>query len=156
MSTSGACDSVELPPELADWLASGAATSSWQRDFRRLKVDRVGDALLLEESHDGLHLTEREREVLALVAKGKTNPEIAEILWITPSTVRKHLENVYAKLGVRTRTAAVARFLGALDDEARRRLAGTHAPIDEDDRDSRRAEDDDRCDERDDPRASVI
>jgi DNA-binding CsgD family transcriptional regulator len=34
-----------------------------------------------------------------------------------PSTVRKHLENVYAKLGVRTRTAAAARFLNVLDDQ---------------------------------------
>ena len=35
-------------------------------------------------------------------------PEIAQILWVAPSTVRKHLENVYAKLGVHTRTAAAA------------------------------------------------
>jgi DNA-binding CsgD family transcriptional regulator len=39
---------------------------------------------------------------------------VAEILWVSP-TVRKHLENVYAKLGVHTRTAAVTRFLGVLD-----------------------------------------
>jgi DNA-binding CsgD family transcriptional regulator len=38
------------------------------------------------------------------------NAEVAEALWISPGTVRKHLENAYAKLGVRTRTAAVARF----------------------------------------------
>jgi DNA-binding CsgD family transcriptional regulator len=36
--------------------------------------------------------------------------EIAQILWLSPSTVRKHLENAYGKLGVRTRTAAVARL----------------------------------------------
>jgi DNA-binding CsgD family transcriptional regulator len=66
-----------------------------------------------------LGLTAREREILAWVMRGKTNPEIAEILWIAPTTVRKHLENVYAKLGVHTRTAAVARFLGVLDNEPR-------------------------------------
>lgn len=62
-----------------------------------------------------LDLTPREREILAWVARGNTNPEIARILWVSPSTVRKHLENVYSKLGVRTRTAAVTRSLGLLD-----------------------------------------
>lgn len=57
-------------------------------------------------------LTTREREILMWVARGKTNPEIAAILWIAPSTVRKHLENIYPKLDVRTRAGAVGRFLG--------------------------------------------
>jgi DNA-binding CsgD family transcriptional regulator len=52
-------------------------------------------------------LTPREREILALVAEGKTNGQIAEQLWISHGTVRRHLENAYAKLGVHTRTAAV-------------------------------------------------
>jgi DNA-binding CsgD family transcriptional regulator len=56
-------------------------------------------------------VTAREREVLELVARGKTNVEIARELWLSPGTVRKHLENAFAKLGVHTRTAAVARFL---------------------------------------------
>jgi predicted ArsR family transcriptional regulator len=47
--------------------------------------------------------------VLLLVADGLTNAAIAEWLWITPGTVRRHLENVYEKLYVHTRTAAVAR-----------------------------------------------
>jgi DNA-binding CsgD family transcriptional regulator len=42
------------------------------------------------------------------VARGYTNDEVARALWISPGTVRKHLENAYAKLGVSTRTAAVA------------------------------------------------
>jgi DNA-binding CsgD family transcriptional regulator len=45
-----------------------------------------------------------------LVAQGNTNREIAESLWIAPTTVRRHLENIYDKLGVRTRTAAAARL----------------------------------------------
>ena len=53
-------------------------------------------------------LTAREREVLALVEEGRTNAEIARLLWISRETVRKHLENVYDKLGVHSRTAAVA------------------------------------------------
>jgi DNA-binding CsgD family transcriptional regulator len=63
-----------------------------------------------------LGLTARELQVLAWVARGSTNQQIAETLWIAPTTVRKHLENIYAKLGVRTRTAAAARLLAALDD----------------------------------------
>jgi DNA-binding CsgD family transcriptional regulator len=69
------------------------------------------------ETRDELGLTARESQVLSWVARGKTNSEVAEILWVSPTTVRKHLENVYAKLGVHTRTAAVARFLGVLDGE---------------------------------------
>ena len=64
----------------------------------------------------GAELTPREREIVELVREGKRNSEIGALLWISPETVRKHLENVYAKLGVHTRTAAVA----ALSHEARR------------------------------------
>jgi DNA-binding CsgD family transcriptional regulator len=53
-------------------------------------------------------LTPREREVLELVAEGRTNAEIGAALWISPGTVRRHLENIFEKLGVHTRTAAVA------------------------------------------------
>jgi DNA-binding CsgD family transcriptional regulator len=54
-------------------------------------------------------LTERESEVLGWVARGMTNAEIAALLFVSPHTVRKHLERAYEKLGVHTRTAAVAR-----------------------------------------------
>jgi len=64
------------------------------------------DVLLLEERRP-LGLTAREREILALVAHGHTNAQVAAALWITPATVAKHLENAYSKLGVATRTAAV-------------------------------------------------
>jgi DNA-binding NarL/FixJ family response regulator len=53
-----------------------------------------------------LGLTPREAEVLMWVAQGKTNPEIAIILGISHRTVKKHLERVFAKLGLETRTAA--------------------------------------------------
>lgn len=58
-------------------------------------------------------LTAREREVIAHVAKGRTNGEVAQLLAISPETVRKHLENAYEKLGVHTRTGAVAAVFGA-------------------------------------------
>jgi DNA-binding CsgD family transcriptional regulator len=59
-------------------------------------------------------LTAREREVLRLVAQGKTNAEIAAELWVSPATVKKHLENAYLKLGVARRAAAASLMLGAL------------------------------------------
>ena len=57
-------------------------------------------------------LTPREREVLAWVAAGKTNRDIAAILGASTRTVEKHLERVYEKLGVETRTAAAMRWRG--------------------------------------------
>lgn len=53
-------------------------------------------------------LTEREREVLDLLAQGLTNKEIAERLFITPNTVKRHLKAIFEKLGVHTRSAATA------------------------------------------------
>lgn len=53
-------------------------------------------------------LTERERDVLELVAQGLTNGEVARRLFISSTTVRTHLEHIYEKLGVRTRAGAVA------------------------------------------------
>ncbi len=58
---------------------------------------------------DALGLTEREAEVLYWVAQGKTSPEIAIILGSALKTVKKHLQRVYEKLGVETRTAAALR-----------------------------------------------
>jgi DNA-binding CsgD family transcriptional regulator len=56
-------------------------------------------------------LTAREREVLHWVAGGKTNRDIAAILGASPRTVEKHLERIYEKLGVETRTAAAMRAI---------------------------------------------
>ncbi len=53
-------------------------------------------------------LTPRETEVLSWIAKGKTNRDIADILGMSPRTVNKHLEHIYEKLGVETRSAATA------------------------------------------------
>ena len=55
-------------------------------------------------------LTQREMDVLEWVARGKTNRDVADILGMSPRTVNKHLEHIYEKLGVETRTAAVARL----------------------------------------------
>jgi DNA-binding CsgD family transcriptional regulator len=53
-------------------------------------------------------LSPREREVLGLVVEGRTNRQIAEALMISPHTVRRHLENIFAKLGVNSGAAATA------------------------------------------------
>jgi DNA-binding NarL/FixJ family response regulator len=66
--------------------------------------NRNGDAARLEQAS----LTPRESEVLSWLAKGKTNRDIADILGMSPRTVNKHLEHIFDKLGVETRTAAVA------------------------------------------------
>ena len=55
----------------------------------------------------GLDLTEREREVLTLMVEGLNNTQIAERLTVSPSTIKSHVSNVLAKLGVTSRTEAV-------------------------------------------------
>ena len=77
-----------------------------------LDRDRVARAqraelATLRERYESL--TPREREVLGWVAAGKTNAQIGEILGTMPRTVAKHLERIYEKLGVETRTAAAMR-----------------------------------------------
>ena len=58
-------------------------------------------------------LTHREREVLALVADGRTNRDIADVLYIEARTVEKHVEHIRAKLGARSRAEAAARWARA-------------------------------------------
>ena len=53
-------------------------------------------------------ITARELEVLALVAKGCSTPEIARLLWITEDTVQTHVKRTFRRLGARTRAHAVA------------------------------------------------
>jgi ATP/maltotriose-dependent transcriptional regulator MalT len=56
-------------------------------------------------------LTKREHQILAVAATGATNAEIAAELVIAPGTVKKHLDNIYGKLGAANRTEAVTRTL---------------------------------------------
>jgi Bacterial regulatory proteins, luxR family len=85
----GAPLETQLPDALSAWFESGTPTLRLRQDDRHLTVSRSGDALLLEEGRDQLGLTPREREILAWVSRGRTNSEIAEALWIAPTTVRK-------------------------------------------------------------------
>lgn len=64
---------------------------------------------------DLTELTYREVEVLALVAEGKRNREIAQELWIEESTVETHLHHIFRKLDVSNRTAAAMRYIQLRD-----------------------------------------
>jgi DNA-binding NarL/FixJ family response regulator len=69
-----------------------------------------------DESELGLgSLTAREREVLNLLARGNSNREIAEELFITNKTVKNHLSRIYEKIGVHSRAEAIALWLGVRD-----------------------------------------
>lgn len=120
------------PPRLIAWLVEAQAALQENRPLpllaslhnRRLlaslhdpsKLGHEGEWLLVlhEENHQAVienliaafRLTQREAEVLFWVSKGKTNKDIGEIIGASPRTVNKHLEHVFEKLGVETRTAA--------------------------------------------------
>ena len=74
----------------------------------------VSDASVIEAIGLSFKLTAREAEVMYWVVKGKINRDIADIVGASPATVKKHLERIYAKLGVETRTAAAGMALNRL------------------------------------------
>jgi DNA-binding response OmpR family regulator/DNA-binding CsgD family transcriptional regulator len=124
-------DELELPPSMLQWLeqTQKAGTGSKAQapasfpDNPQLQLQYMGKSgpneFLLRLAKDSspdlpakfsseLGLTTREGEVLSWLSKGKTNRDIAQILGLSPRTVDKHLEQIYAKLGVENRTAAAA------------------------------------------------
>ena len=122
----------EVPTVLLAWLQSAAQSFTHSRDTRPLLralgakqlqctvqgqtpdeewlvvLREVSDAATVEAIVQALGLTLRESEVLYWVVKAKTNRDIGDILGSSPATVKKHLERVYEKLGVETRTAAAS------------------------------------------------
>jgi DNA-binding response OmpR family regulator len=104
----GGIDYVTKPIRPAEVLAR---ISTHVRNARMLTEARLSrDAATAAVSADLSHyqLTPRELDVLAWIARGKTNRDIAEILGMSPRTVNKHLEHIFVKLGVETRAAAAA------------------------------------------------
>lgn len=105
-----------LPPEL-EAVARHDVEAAWVHGqtgwLHAAWSDGGTPAVVLRERRtpEPTALSAREREVLALLAEGLTNAEIADRLVITTRTARKHVENVMAKLGVHTRTAAAAAAL---------------------------------------------
>ncbi|HSW19828.1 MAG TPA: response regulator transcription factor [Ramlibacter sp.] len=77
-------------------------------------MSEESDAAIIDAMSLSFKLTAREAEVLYWVVKGKINRDIADIVGASPATVKKHLERVFAKLGVETRTSAAAMALGRL------------------------------------------
>jgi DNA-binding response OmpR family regulator/DNA-binding CsgD family transcriptional regulator len=118
------------PDELLSWISDANQAYRASREARPLLVaqgnrrllasfhDQTGDEewlVVLREENDAsaiesliaaFRLTQREAEVLYWVVQGKTSNDIGEILGNSPRTVNKHLEHVFEKLGVETRTAA--------------------------------------------------
>jgi two-component system, NarL family, response regulator len=89
-------------------IRSIAAGASWwdqtaTTEIRAALENRTGDG---SSAHPTSPLTRREQEILALVAAGKTNQEIAAVLYLAPSTVRVHIHAVLQKLHVQDRTHA--------------------------------------------------
>ena len=125
-----------LPDEIRRWLAGVSPGPGGRRVVMRasvgalLEIQYVGqiahDEFLLrvvpvgaaaEEGllKERLTVTAREAEVLAWISRGKANRDIAQILGLSPKTVNKHLEQIYAKLGVENRAAAAALAIRALE-----------------------------------------
>jgi len=120
----------ETPAPILDWLRRHLAEAERQIEPPRLGAElgarrlsirlhqqtgdddwlivmrEVSDAAIIESMSLAFKLTAREAEVLYWVVKGKINRDIADILGASPATVKKHLERIFAKLGVETRTSA--------------------------------------------------
>jgi len=84
-------------------------------DEMLLRVAELDADQDLDRLHARLKLTRREAEVLLWLSRGKSNRDIAQILDVSFRTINKHLEQIYPKLGVETRTSAVALAIRALE-----------------------------------------
>ncbi|MGI5326358.1 response regulator [Actinomadura nitritigenes] len=74
-----------------------------------------------EAPHGGFGLSAREAEVMRLIVQGASNGEIAARLFLAEKTVKNHVNRIYAKLGVTSRGAAIARWIGTSGDLGRSR-----------------------------------
>lgn len=89
------------------------AVAAGEHLFRLVAAGSAAQAELLAD-HFGL--TARESEILTWIVRGKSNRDIGEILGLSPRTVNKHLEQVFAKLGVENRALAAVRATYVLND----------------------------------------
>jgi DNA-binding NarL/FixJ family response regulator len=92
--------------------ASGFVSKDWSADEVAMAVAMVGKGMTVfrgQEEAPAAPLSEREREVLTLIASGATNREIAARLFLSPHTVKEHASALYRKLGVKNRAEAARR-----------------------------------------------
>jgi DNA-binding NarL/FixJ family response regulator len=92
--------------------AAGFVSKDWSADDVAAAVRMVGKGMTVfapRVEQPSVPLSEREREVLALMAKGATNREIAARLYLSPHTVKEHTSALYKKLKARNRAEAVQR-----------------------------------------------
>jgi DNA-binding CsgD family transcriptional regulator len=104
--------------ELGSFLEAVVATDSSRPLHAPLVASRSGGDPAVEL------LTRREREVMAAVADGQTNTEIAEVMGISPRTIERHLANVYSKLGLEGKAARAAASARVARSEVREERRG--------------------------------
>jgi len=80
-----------------------------------IRLNELNPGKDVERLAESLGLTRREAEVLLWVSYGKSSGDISDVLEISPRTVQKHLEHVYVKLGVETRSAAAAMAIRVIE-----------------------------------------
>lgn len=109
---------VLLHPEVASAVIASLSTPSTSASAPHEIATITPPSLASSEVGVFAPLTEREREILALLARGASNREISQTLYIASGTVKNHLSNIMGKLGVRDRTQAAlkARELGLVGE----------------------------------------
>ena len=103
-STAAAATAISRLENSRGTLPTGVAASPIPLTRRILWIFHQGRGSAVSEQ--GQVVSEREVEILELVAQGLTNGEIARRLWVTETTVKFHLSRIYRKIGVSNRTAA--------------------------------------------------
>ncbi len=100
-------ESVEKIVESIDMVLNGGAPMSATIASKTLKLLKQSTDIITDNSKEDFNLSKREVEVLELLKKGFDYNQIAEKLFISPFTVRKHIENIYKKLQVNNKMQAV-------------------------------------------------
>lgn len=100
-------ESIEKIVESIDMVLNGGAPMSATIASKTLKLLKQSSDIIQEDSKEDFKLSKREVEVLELLKKGFDYNQIAEKLFISPFTVRKHIENIYKKLQVNNKMQAV-------------------------------------------------
>jgi DNA-binding NarL/FixJ family response regulator len=92
-------------------VAASALVGAMQKDGATSRVEVVSD-VAARPAREEFGLSGREVEVMDLISQGRSNGEIAAELFVSEKTVKNHVNRIYAKLGVPSRGAAIARWLG--------------------------------------------